>query len=164
MATKFSPLHRLSFQTRPLAHRDRFLSPGSLWAGTTVTNSAQGVDYPVSTQPLALLPSPLGLPGPLNPTLGKGLGTELPNPPTHSGFSSCLGEEKRQRARCHVGFGSGRSAAAGAQRCPCALPCPCAAGAPPGSGRDARPSLGPNGECHRLLEEPLAPERLPRGS
>lgn len=58
VAAKFSPLHRPSFQIRPRVHRGQFLSPGSLWTGTTVTNSAQGVDYPGS-QPSLWLPSHL---------------------------------------------------------------------------------------------------------
>lgn len=70
---------------------------------------------------LALLPPLPRLPGPLDPTLGKGLETESPNP-SHNSVSSCNGGKERQRAPCHVGFGSGLGAAAGAQRCPRARP------------------------------------------
>lgn len=59
-----------------------------------MTNSAQGVDYPVSTQPLAPLPLPLRLPGSLNSTLGKGLGREPLSPPTQR----CLQLQQRKEA------------------------------------------------------------------
>lgn len=45
LASPSSHSNRPSFQNRPPVRRDPFRSPSSLWAGTSVTNSAQGVDY-----------------------------------------------------------------------------------------------------------------------
>lgn len=68
------PYNRPSFQTRPLVHRDRFLSPGSLWAGTTVTNSAQGVDYAFSGSP----PTSSQAPRAPRPHIGQGARDRVP--------------------------------------------------------------------------------------
>lgn len=84
LASQSSLSHRPSFQTRPPVHRDPFCSPRSRWAGTTVTNSAQGVDYP--SQPSLWLASHLhpGSHSP-SPTRGWALGKAPPNPhPTAS--------------------------------------------------------------------------------
>lgn len=125
------PSYRPSFQTRPPVHRDPFRSPGSRWAGTGVTNSAQGVDYP--SQPSLWLPSHLHPSSrrPLAPFLGWALETAPPDLPPGS-VPSCNGGEKRRRALCHVGIGSGDVAAAEAQR---AVP---THALPPGGRRVAR--------------------------
>ncbi|XP_011828413.1 PREDICTED: uncharacterized protein LOC105534316 [Mandrillus leucophaeus] len=131
LASRFSPSYRPSFQTRPPVHRDPFRSPGSRWAGTGVTNSAQGVDYP--SQPSLWLPSHLHPSScrPLAPFLGWALETAPPDLPPGS-VPSCNGGEKRRRALCHVGIGSGDVAAAEAQR---AVP---THALPPGGRRVAR--------------------------
>lgn len=83
------PYNRPSFQTRPLVHRDRFLSPGSRWAGTTVTNSAQGVDYAFSGSP----PTSSQAPRAPRPHIGQGARDKSPQIP-HTTASPAAAEER----------------------------------------------------------------------
>lgn len=106
LASPFPPSHRPSFQTRPPVHWDPRRSPGSRWAGTSMTNSAQGVDSP--SRPGLWLASHLRQRLSQTPARAPGLGARdcAPKPPTRRCPALQLRKEAPQRARCHVGTGS----------------------------------------------------------
>lgn len=120
-----------------------------------MTNLAQGVDY----SSLALLPPLPRLPGPLDPTLGKGLETESPNPPTQQRLQL---QRRKEAPACSVPrrIWLGTGCSCGSAGLSPRTPCPWAAGEPAGARRDARSPRSPSGECHSLREGTLASERL----
>lgn len=150
------PAHRPSFQTCPPLHRDRLRSPGSSWAGTCVTNSAQGVDYP--SQPSPWLASHLHSWLPRTPAPSHGLGA--PKPPARLCPTPQLRREAPARAVPRRSCLAPRSLQLPARRA--RSPCARAAGGPRAETRDARPPP-PAGVCdsHRWHRGPQARVRLP---
>lgn len=153
LVSQSSLSHRPSFQTRPPVHRDPFCSPFSRWAGTTVTNSAQGVDYP--SQPSLWLASHLhpGSHSP-SPTRGWALGKAPPNPhPTVSRAAAAGRGASVLVATSELAPGT-LQLLARSTRSP-RTPCPRGpAGSPAAERRDARPPLARVSECHCLGQGP----------